>query len=68
MNSLAGGIGQVISIILQSIFVRQHFSPGLVILLSSEAGNVDCRSGQLGADHPGEFLACLAAKQTWQRP
>ena len=40
VNSLAGGIGQVISIILQSIFVRQHFSPGLVILLSSEAGNV----------------------------
>ena len=40
VNSLAGGIGQVISIILQSVFVRQHFSPGLVILLSSEAGNV----------------------------
>ena len=40
MNSLEGGIGQVISIILQSIFVQQHFSPGLVVLLSSEAGNV----------------------------
>ena len=40
VNSLEGGIGQVMSIILQSIFVQQHFSPGLGVLLSSEAGNV----------------------------